>query len=55
MAARPTDFTALAAGGIFRFEDIDLFGLVVPGNIQAAIIALGLNEGGAYLKITKQS
>ena len=41
-------YTALAAGGIFRFEDIELFGLIVPGNVQAAIIALGLNEG-AYM------
>ncbi|SDT33981.1 amino acid ABC transporter permease [Pseudomonas fuscovaginae UPB0736] len=46
-------YTALAAGGIFRFEDIELFGLVVPGNIQAAIIALGLNEGAYMAEIIR--
>ncbi len=46
-------YTALAAGGIFRFEDIDLFGLVIPGNIQAAIIALGLNEGAYMAEIIR--
>jgi len=46
-------YTALAAGGIFRFEDIELFGLIVPGNIQAAIIALGLNEGAYMAEIIR--
>ncbi|MBZ9781228.1 amino acid ABC transporter permease [Pseudomonas sp. REP124] len=46
-------YTALAAGGIFRFEDIDLGWIVVPGNIQAAIIALGLNEGAYMAEIIR--
>jgi len=46
-------YTALAAGGIFRFEDIDLGWFVVPGNIQAAIIALGLNEGAYMAEIIR--
>lgn len=46
-------YTALAAGGIFRFEDIELFGLIIPGNIQAAIIALGLNEGAYMAEIIR--
>jgi len=46
-------YTALAAGGIFRFEDLELFGLVIPGNIQAAIIALGLNEGAYMAEIIR--
>ncbi|HEY8013177.1 MAG TPA: amino acid ABC transporter permease [Dongiaceae bacterium] len=41
-------YTGLAAGNIFRFEDIDLGFVVLPGNIQAAILALSLNEG-AYM------
>ena len=41
-------YTGLAAGNIFRFEDIHLGFVVIPGNIQAAILALSLNEG-AYM------
>ena len=41
-------YTGLAAGNIFRFEDIHLGFVVIPGNIQAAIVALSLNEG-AYM------
>ncbi|MDM9651514.1 amino acid ABC transporter permease [Pseudomonas sp. CW003PS] len=46
-------YTALAAGGIFRFEDIDLGWFVLPGAIQAAIIALGLNEGAYMAEIIR--
>ncbi|MDQ0469115.1 amino acid ABC transporter permease [Labrys wisconsinensis] len=41
-------YTALAAAGILRFHDIDLGFIVLPGNIQAGIIALSLNEA-AYM------
>ncbi|MDO7902431.1 amino acid ABC transporter permease [Pseudomonas sp. K13] len=46
-------YTALAAGGIFRFQDLDLGLFVLPGNIQAAIIALGLNEGAYMAEIIR--
>ena len=46
-------YTALAAGGIFRFEDIDLGFVVIPGNIQAAIVALSLNEGAYMTEIIR--
>ena len=46
-------YTALAAGGIFRFEDIDLGFVVIPGNIQAAIVALSLNEGAYMTEIVR--
>ncbi|MED5611730.1 MULTISPECIES: amino acid ABC transporter permease [Pseudomonas] len=46
-------YTALAAGGLFRFEDIDLGLFILPGNIQAAIIALGLNEGAYMAEIIR--
>lgn len=41
-------YTALAAGDIFHFNDLDLGWFILPGNLQAAIIALALNEG-AYM------
>ena len=46
-------YTALAAGGIFRFQDIDLGFVVIPGNIQAAILALSLNEGAYMTEIVR--
>lgn len=41
-------YTALAAAGIFRFHDIQFGPFTFAGNIQAAIVALSLNEG-AYM------
>jgi polar amino acid transport system permease protein len=41
-------YTALAAAGFFRFQDIHLGPITFAGNIQAAIVALSLNEG-AYM------
>jgi polar amino acid transport system permease protein len=46
-------YTALAAGGIFRFQDIHLGFIVIPGNIQAAIVALSLNEGAYMTEIVR--
>src|SRR3954447_4081814 len=46
-------YTALAAGGIFRFEDINLGFVIIPGNIQAAIVALSLNEGAYMTEIIR--
>lgn len=46
-------YTALAAGGIFRFEDIDLGWAILPGSIQAGIIALSLNEGAYMAEIIR--
>ncbi|HET6618381.1 MAG TPA: amino acid ABC transporter permease [Dongiaceae bacterium] len=46
-------YTALAAGGIFRFEDWDLGFVVIPGNIQAAVVALSLNEGAYMTEIVR--
>jgi polar amino acid transport system permease protein len=46
-------YTALAAGDIFRFEDINLGFVVIPGNIQAAIVALSLNEGAYMTEIIR--
>jgi polar amino acid transport system permease protein len=41
-------YTGFAAANIFRFQDIDLGFVVLPGNIQAGVLALSLNEG-AYM------
>ena len=46
-------YTALAAAGIFRFDDIHLGSLVIPGNIQAGIVALSLNEGAYMTEIVR--
>src|SRR5262249_10143095 len=46
-------YTALAAGNVFRFEDIDLGFAVIRGNIQAAIVAFSLNEGAYMTEIVR--
>lgn len=46
-------YTALAAANIYRFSDIDLGFMVLPGNIQAGIIALSLNEGAYMAEIIR--
>jgi polar amino acid transport system permease protein len=46
-------YTALAAAGIFRFNDIELGGFTIAGNIQAAIVALSVNEGAYMAEIIR--
>jgi polar amino acid transport system permease protein len=46
-------YTALAAAGIFRFHDIQLGPVTFAGNIQAAIVALSLNEGAYMAEIIR--
>ncbi len=46
-------YTGLAAADIFRFENIDLGFVVIPGNIQAGILALSLNEGAYMTEIVR--
>jgi polar amino acid transport system permease protein len=46
-------YTALAAGGVFRFQDLDLGFIIIAGNIQAAIVALSLNEGAYMTEIVR--
>jgi len=41
-------YTGLAAAGLCRFSDISVAGLTLPGNLQAAVVALALHEA-AYL------
>jgi polar amino acid transport system permease protein len=46
-------YTALAAAGIFRFDDIHFGFLVILGNIQAGIVVLSLNEGAYMTEIVR--
>ena len=46
-------YTALAAANIFRFEDINLGFMILPGNVQAGIVALSLNEGAYMAEIIR--
>jgi polar amino acid transport system permease protein len=46
-------YTALAAAGIFRFGDVQLGALTIAGNVQAAVVALSLNEGAYMAEIIR--
>ena len=46
-------YTGLAAANIFRFEDINLGFATLPGNIQAGIVALTLNEAAYMAEIIR--
>ncbi|WP_413988354.1 amino acid ABC transporter permease [Labrys okinawensis] len=46
-------YTALAAANVIHFHDIDLGFLVLPGNVQAGIIALSLNEAAYMCEIIR--
>jgi polar amino acid transport system permease protein len=46
-------YTGLAAGGIFRFEDISLGFMTIPGNVQAGLLALSLNEAAYMAEIIR--
>jgi len=46
-------YTGLAAANLVHFHDMDLGGLVISGNVQAAILALSLNEGAYMAEIIR--
>jgi polar amino acid transport system permease protein len=46
-------YTGLAAAGIARFHDISLGVISIPGNVQAGIIALSLNEAAYMAEIIR--
>lgn len=46
-------YTGLAAANIVRFHDVNLGILVIAGNVQAAILALSLNEGAYMAEIIR--
>ncbi|MEX3924020.1 amino acid ABC transporter permease [Paraburkholderia sp. BR10936] len=46
-------YTAFAAANIFHFHDLD-FGIIsLPGNIQAAVLALGMNSAAYQAEIIR--
>jgi polar amino acid transport system permease protein len=46
-------YTGLAAANIFRFQDIDLGFITLPGNVQAGVLALTLNEAAYMAEIIR--
>jgi polar amino acid transport system permease protein len=46
-------YTGLAAANIFRFEDINVGFAILPGNIQAGVVALTLNEAAYMAEIIR--
>ena len=46
-------YTGLAAANLFRFTDIELGPVLIPANVQAAILALSLNEGAYMAEIIR--
>jgi polar amino acid transport system permease protein len=46
-------YTGLAAAGLFRFQDLQLGPLLLPGNVQAGIVALSLNEAAYMAEILR--
>ncbi len=46
-------YFGLSATGIYRWPDIDLFGLIIAGKVQAGIFALGVNEGAYMAEIVR--
>jgi polar amino acid transport system permease protein len=46
-------YTGLAAGDIFHFDDVSLGILTIPGNVQAGLVALSLNEAAYMAEIIR--
>ena len=46
-------YTAFAAANLFHFHDIDYGWISLPGNIQAAVLALGLNSAAYQAEIIR--
>ncbi|AZS42777.1 amino acid ABC transporter permease [Microbacterium oleivorans] len=46
-------YTGFAAIGLFRFEDVDLVGVLIKGAVQAAIVGLMLNESAYISEIVR--
>lgn len=46
-------FFGLGVTGVYRWPDLVLLGITVPGAVQAGIVALGLNEGAYMTEIVR--
>ena len=48
-------YLGLAASGIYKFRDITIFQATIAGSIQAALVALTLNEGAYISEIIRSA
>lgn len=46
-------YTGFAAVGLFRFSDVDVFGLLIKAAVQAAIVGLVINESAYISEIVR--
>jgi polar amino acid transport system permease protein len=46
-------YTGFAAAGLFRFEDVGLLGIHITAAVQAAIVAVALNESAYIAEIVR--
>jgi polar amino acid transport system permease protein len=46
-------FYGLGVTGVYRWPELNLLGFVVPGAVQAGIVALGINEGAYMTEIVR--
>jgi polar amino acid transport system permease protein len=46
-------YFGLGVTGLYRFPDLVLLGITVPGKVQAGILALGVNEGAYMTEIVR--
>jgi polar amino acid transport system permease protein len=46
-------YTGFAAANLFRFQDVDVFGALIRGAVQAAIVGLTLNESAYIAEIVR--
>jgi polar amino acid transport system permease protein len=46
-------FSGMAAAGLFRFSDIEVFGLKLTASFQAAVIGLAIHEGAYMAEIVR--
>jgi len=46
-------YTGLAAGGVMHFHDVAIAGIIIPGNVQAGILALSLHEAAYMAEIIR--
>jgi len=46
-------FSGMAAAGLFRFTDVNLFGIKLTASFQAAVIGLAIHEGAYMAEIVR--
>jgi polar amino acid transport system permease protein len=46
-------YFGLAVAGVYRWPDVQVLGFDIPGDVQAGIVTLGLNEGAYMAEIVR--